>query len=96
MHTAPPGPGLLRLRLYVAGHADNSQRAIVNLKVICEQYYASAHDIEIVDLLEEPLRALQDGILVTPTLTRVSPLPMRRVIGNLSDTAKVLQALGGG
>jgi circadian clock protein KaiB len=85
----------LLLRLYVAGNAPNSLRAIANAKAICDQHFPSEHDLEIVDLLEHPRRALADAIIVTPTLLRLSPLPVQRVIGNLSDTNQVLLALGG-
>jgi circadian clock protein KaiB len=88
-----PKNGGLRLRLYVAGNAPNSLRAIANAKAICEEHFASGHDIEIVDLLECPRRALADGIIVTPTLIKLSPLPVQKVIGNLSDTTQVLLAL---
>jgi circadian clock protein KaiB len=83
----------LLLRLYVAGNAPNSSRAIANAKAICEAHFASGHEIEIVDLLDHPKRALADGIIVTPTLIRLLPLPVQRVIGNLSDTDQVLLAL---
>lgn len=86
---------LLTLRLYVAGHAPNSQRAIANARAICEQHFASAHEIEIIDMLEHPQRALDDRIIVTPTLLRVAPLPTRRMIGTLGDTDQVLMALTG-
>jgi circadian clock protein KaiB len=86
----PPG---LRLRLYVAGHAPNSVRAVANVRAICDQYFASGHEIEIVDVLEHPKRALADGIIVTPTLLKVLPLPAQRVIGSLSDTHQLLLAL---
>jgi circadian clock protein KaiB len=81
------------LRLYVAGNAPNSLRAIANAKAICEEYFASGHEIEIVDLLEHPQRALADGIIVTPTLLKLLPLPVQRVVGNLSDAKQVLLAL---
>jgi len=83
----------LSLRLYVAGNAPNSLRAIANARAICDQHFASAHELEIVDLLLHPRRALADGIIVTPTLLRLTPLPVQRVIGNLSDTNQVLLAL---
>ena len=83
----------LRLRLYIAGNAPNSVRAIANARAICEQHFTAAHQLEIVDLLLHPLRALADGIIVTPTLVRLSPTPVLRVIGNLSDAAQVLLAL---
>jgi circadian clock protein KaiB len=85
----------LQLRLYVAGNAPNSLSAIANAQAICEKYFASAYDLEIVDMLEQPRRALTDGIIVTPTLLKLSPLPVQRAVGNLSDTKQVLVALGG-
>ena len=88
----PKKAGLV-LRLYVAGNAPNSLRAISNVKAICEEHFAAGHDLEIVDLLEHPRRALDDGIIVTPTLLKLSPLPVQRVIGNLSDTNQVLLTL---
>jgi len=86
----------LQLRLYVAGNAPNSVRAIANARAICEEHFNGSHDLEIVDLLDHPVRGLADGIVVTPTLLKVSPLPVQRVIGNLSDTSQVLLALGRG
>jgi circadian clock protein KaiB len=83
-----------RLRLYVAGNAPNSLRAIANAKAICEDHVSSAYQLEIVDLLQHPQRALADGIIVTPTLLRLSPLPVARVVGNLADTSQVLLLLG--
>jgi circadian clock protein KaiB len=89
-----PKAGLL-LRLYVAGDAPNSLRAIANVRAICAEHFASGHELEIVDLLEHPRRALADGVVVTPTLIKLFPLPSQRVIGNLSDTNQVLLALSG-
>ncbi|MDB4899730.1 MAG: circadian clock protein KaiB [Gemmatimonadetes bacterium] len=86
--------GLL-LRLYVAGNAANSLRAIANLKALCDEHYPACHELEIVDLLEEPRRALADGVIVTPTLVRLTPLPVQRVIGDLRDTQQVLLTLSG-
>jgi circadian clock protein KaiB len=83
----------LVLRLYVAGSAPNSVLAIANIRAICDEHFASRHDIEIVDLLEYPRRALADGILVTPTLLKLLPLPVQRVLGNLSDRNQVLLTL---
>ena len=78
----------------ITGHAPNSLTAIANARAICAEHFASGHELEIVDLLKHPLQALEDGIIVTPTLLRLSPLPVQRVIGNLSDTNQVLLALG--
>ena len=93
MAAATPQNGGLVLRLYVAGNAPNSVRAIANVRAICNEHFASAHALEIVDLLLHPRRALADGILVTPTLLKLKPAPIQRVIGDLSDTSQVLLAL---
>lgn len=87
-------PGTLVLRLYVVGESPNSLRAVSNAQAMCRQYLANKHTLEIVDILEEPLRPIKDGILATPTLVKLSPAPVSRVIGDLSDTAAVLLALG--
>ena len=86
----------LKLRLYVAGNAPNSLRAIENLKAFCADALFDGHEIEIVDLLKDPLRALADGIIVTPTLLKLAPLPSLRVIGNLSDANQLKLSLGRG
>jgi circadian clock protein KaiB len=83
----------LQLRLYVAGNAPNSLRAITNLKMICDEHFASRCTLEIVDLLTHPERAAADGIIVTPTLVKVAPLPVQRVIGSLQDANQVVLAL---
>jgi circadian clock protein KaiB len=81
--------GRLLLRLYVAGNAPNSIAAMANAKTICDEHFASAYHLEIVDMLESPRRALADGIIVTPTLLKLSPPPVQRVIGNLNDTKQL-------
>jgi circadian clock protein KaiB len=86
--------GVVSLRLYVAGNAPNSLRAVANAKAICEEYLTSHYELEIVDLLKHPKRALADKIIVTPTLLRLKPTPIHRAIGDLSDTAQVLMILG--
>lgn len=85
---------IVSMRLYIAGSAPNSVQAIANLEAICRKYLKGIHKLEIVDILEHPLRAMADGVLVTPSLTKVSPLPVANVVGNLSDTGKVMLALG--
>ena len=82
------------MRLYIAGTAPNSVKAIANLQAICGRYLKDSYKLEIVDVCEYPRRALADGVLVTPSLTKVSPAPASNVIGNLSDTSSVLAALG--
>ena len=94
MRKSPPKSGAVHLRLYVAGQAPNSVLAIANAKAICEGHYLSGYKLEIVDLMDHPLRALEDGIVVTPTLVRLLPKPARKVIGTLSDQKQVLLALG--
>jgi circadian clock protein KaiB len=82
------------LRLYVAGGAPNSMQAIANLESICAQYLKGGHKLEVVDVLEDPRRAMAEGVLVTPSLTKLSPQPVAQVVGNLSDRKRVLIALG--
>jgi circadian clock protein KaiB len=82
------------MRLYIAGTAPNSVKAIANLEAICRRYLKDCYNLEIVDVCEHPQRALADGVLVTPSLAKVSPAPVSNVIGNLSDTGSVLAALG--
>ena len=82
------------MRLYIAGRAPNSVKAIANLEAICRQHLKDSYKLEIVDVCEHPRRALDDGVLVTPSLAKLSPTPSAHVIGNLSDTSSVLAALG--
>jgi len=82
------------LRLYIAGGAPNSLQAIANLAAICREFLKEGHQLEVVDVLEQPQRAMAEGVLVTPSLAKLSPLPAANVVGNLSDKAKVLLALG--
>ncbi len=84
----------LVLRLYVAGNAPNSAQAVANLEEICREHANGAHDLEIIDVLKQPQRAMAAGILVTPTLCKLEPLPTAQVVGNLSDKPRVLLALG--
>lgn len=81
-------------RLYVAGDAPNSLQAIANLTRLCETHLPGRHEIEIVDILEDPMRALTESIYLTPTLISDSPFPGHRIVGTLSDTEPVLQILG--
>jgi circadian clock protein KaiB len=88
-------PAKFKFRLYVAGDAQNSAQAVANLTAFCRAYLADRHAIEVVNVFKEPDRALADGILMTPTLLKLSPLPApKRIIGTLSQTEPVLQALG--
>jgi circadian clock protein KaiB len=83
-----------KFRLYVAGHTENSEQALVNLTKLCSTWLAGRHEIEIVDVFKEPEKSLTDEIFMTPTLLILAPLPMRRIVGTLSHTNTVLQTLG--
>jgi len=90
----PPVTTVVVMCLYIAGKAPNSVKAVANLRAICRRYLKDGYKLEIVDVCEHPLRALADGVIVTPSLAKVSPGPASNVIGNLSDTGSVLAALG--
>jgi circadian clock protein KaiB len=81
------------LRLYVAGQTPKSLAAFANLKKICEEHLAGQYSIEIIDLLKKPQLARGDQILAIPTLVRKLPEPIRKIIGDLSDTQRVLVGL---
>jgi circadian clock protein KaiB len=80
-------------RLYVAGDAQNSMRAIANLSGFCREHLPGRHQIEIVDVFREPKRALTDGIFMTPTLVKLAPSPSCRIIGTLSQAHILLHGL---
>ena len=97
---APPETGPAKapsdtfvLRLYVAGQTPKSLTAFANLKKICEEHLAGRYQIEVIDLLENPQLARGDQILAIPTLVRKLPEPMRKIIGDLSNTERVLIGL---
>lgn len=81
------------LRLYVAGQTPNSLRAFDNLKKICEEHMECKYQIEVIDLLKNPQLAKDHQIVAVPTLIRKLPTPVKKIIGNLSDTEKVLVGL---
>lgn len=87
-------PKTLRLRLYVAGDAPNSVVAKANLTAILAGLPADAHVVEIVDVLTAPERCLVDGILLTPTLVKLHPPPVRHIVGNLNARNELATALG--
>lgn len=92
--TAQNAGEVLSLRLYVAGDGPNSLEARANLNTMLDGRPPTSYRLEVVDFLREPQRALADGVIVTPTLVRLTPLPVRKVIGTLRDTMTVLAALG--
>jgi circadian clock protein KaiB len=81
------------LRLYVAGESPKSLTAFANLKALCDEHLDHPYEIEIVDLLQNPRLARGDEIIAIPTLVRRLPAPMRKIIGDLSDTDRVLVGL---
>ena len=81
------------LRLYIAGNTPRSMTALANLKKYCEEHLANQYSIEIVDLLVHPQLAAGDQILAVPTLVRKIPVPVRKIIGDLSNEEKVLVGL---
>jgi circadian clock protein KaiB len=86
-------PPMYDLRLYLAGHSPRSVRAVENLRRACEEYLPGRYRIELVDLLENPQLARGDEIIAVPTLVRKMPRPVRTIIGDLSDTQKLLVGL---
>jgi circadian clock protein KaiB len=86
-------PEVWSLRLYVAGQSPKSLRAFMNLKQLCEEHLAGRYEIEVIDLVEHPALAQADDILAIPTLVRRLPAPLRRIIGDLSNTERVLVGL---
>ena len=88
-----PTRELWQLRLYVAGQTRRSRAALANLNKICEDHLAGLYSIEVIDLMEQPHLSKGDQILAIPTLVRRLPKPMRKIIGDLSDTQRVLIGL---
>ena len=86
-------PARWELRLYVAGQSPKSLRAIENLERFCAEHLRDSYHIEVIDLIERPQLAHGDEIFAVPTLVRKLPEPMRKIIGDLSDTSKVLVGL---
>jgi len=86
-------PPIYELRLYLAGHSPKSVRAVENLRRVCEEHIPGRYRIELVDLLENPQLARGDEIIAVPTLVRKLPVPVRNIIGDLSDTEKLLVGL---
>ena len=82
------------LRLYVTGMTPRSTEAISLLKRICDELLGGRYDLDVVDLFENPSRAKDDLVIAAPTLIKELPLPPRRMVGNLSDRARVLHGLG--
>jgi circadian clock protein KaiB len=87
-----PHPSDYRLRLFVAGNSPRAQRTIDNLRRLCTRHLGPV-SLEIVDIYQKPLLAMHDQVFAAPTLVKLAPLPLRRIIGDLSDEPRVLRAL---
>jgi circadian clock protein KaiB len=83
----------LMLRLYVAGGTATSMRAVANLRAICKDYVTGKCHLEVIDIYQHPESLRRDQIVAVPTLVKVHPLPVRRIVGDLSDVARVLAGL---
>jgi circadian clock protein KaiB len=83
-----------KFRLYVAGDTPNSAHAVANLIAFCKAHLVNRYEIEIVDVLQQPKRALTDSIFMTPTLLTITPEPVRRIVGTLSQPEVLFQAFG--
>ena len=82
-----------KLRLYITGASPNSVRAVSNLKNICEQHISGQYKLEIVDVYQQPMLAKEEQLIALPMLIKMSPGPTRRLVGDMSDTARVLRGL---
>ena len=87
------GPGHYVLRLYVAGMTPNSQRAIANVQKICAEHMHGRFELEIIDIYQQPIFAKEGQIVAAPTLVKELPLPLRKFIGDLSQTERILAGL---
>jgi circadian clock protein KaiB len=81
------------LRLYIAGLTFRSQKALNNIKKICEEHLKGRYDLEVIDVYQHPVLAKGEQIIAAPTLIKKLPLPLRRFIGDLSDTERILLGL---
>jgi circadian clock protein KaiB len=82
------------LKLYITGASPNSTRAVNNIKIFCEKYLRNRYDLEVIDIYQQPLMAQNEQVIALPLLIKSFPLPKKRLIGNMSDTVKVLKGLG--
>ena len=87
-------PADFKFQLYVAGDTRNSTLAIANLTAFCRAHLADHHEIEVIDVFREPKRALVNSVFLTPTLVKLTPGPVRKIVGTLSQETTMLQTLG--
>jgi len=88
-----PDPAEYQLRLFVTGTTPRSARAVQNIQKICEDHLPGRYLLEVIDIYQHPAQAIAEQIIVTPTLVKCSPLPIRKMIGDLSDKERVLVGL---
>jgi circadian clock protein KaiB len=81
------------LKLYVTGATPNSRKSIENIKKICEEYLEGRYELEVIDIFQQPVLSKGEQIIAAPTLVKKLPLPLRKLIGDLSDTDRVLMGL---
>lgn len=91
--TARPARRIYRFSLFVSGATSKSVRAITNIKAICDKHLAGKYQIEVVDIYQQPERLSKDQVVALPTLVKEHPLPMRKFIGDLSNTERVVNGL---
>jgi len=87
-------PLQFKFKLYTAEETPNSTVALANLQAICKAHLEDRYSIEVIDVFRHPKRALADGIRMTPTLVKLAPAPQRTIVGTLSQTERVMAALG--
>jgi circadian clock protein KaiB len=92
-HNSKKATELVELRLYLAGQTPRSMAALANLKKLCKEHLAGKYRLEVIDLLKNPQLARGDQIVAIPTLVRRLPQPIRKIIGDLSNTERVLVGL---
>ena len=85
---------IFKFRLYIAENSQNSRQAVSNLNAICAEHLQDQHEIEVIDVFKQPMRALADAVYLTPTLIKIGPAPTQRIVGNLCQRQTVLNALG--
>src|SRR5215471_18508047 len=83
-----------QLRLFVTGHTQKSLRAVQNVRRMCDQYLLGRYDLQVIDLYQQPELAAWHQLVAAPTLLKILPLPMRKMVGDMSDSGRVLAGLG--
>jgi circadian clock protein KaiB len=83
-----------KLRLFVTGASPNSAKAIANIKSICEEHLTGKYELEVIDIYQQPMLAREEDLIALPLLIKSHPLPLRKLIGDMSDTSRVLRGLG--